>query len=269
MQDFYQEHKRTSVFSWREFSKLAGFTSPNYMKVVCEGKSGMSKAGAERAALAMNLVGYEVEYFKAMVTFGDAKSEAAKKSAFEKMAAIAKENRVRALDADAFTYLESWKNPVVRELAPMMKGAKPLELARACYPEVTAMEVRETLDFLVKNNFLKKTGEDSFEQSEKAVSGISEVLQMGIRSMHREMGNLAVKSLELPINERNFGGVTMGISQKTYGRIVKELEECRRRIIAIANEDDEADQVYRVNLQMFPLTKNTRILKRGNDNENV
>ena len=28
MQDFYDERKRTGAFSWREFSKLAGFASP-------------------------------------------------------------------------------------------------------------------------------------------------------------------------------------------------------------------------------------------------
>ena len=59
---FYEERKRTSAFSWRQFSKLAGFSSPNYMKVVCDGKSRLSKAGVEPVANAMGLIEHEKIY---------------------------------------------------------------------------------------------------------------------------------------------------------------------------------------------------------------
>jgi hypothetical protein len=36
---------------------------------------------------------------------------------------------------------------------------------------------------------------------------------------------------------------------------VKVLDECRRQVISIAAEDQNADQVYRLNLQLFPLTR--------------
>ncbi len=57
MRDFYEERKRSSLFSWREFSKLAGFTSPNYIQLVCEGKSRLSKTGVEKIATSMELAG--------------------------------------------------------------------------------------------------------------------------------------------------------------------------------------------------------------------
>ena len=39
MQDFYDSRKKSGAFSWREFSKNAGFSSSNYLKLVCMGKS--------------------------------------------------------------------------------------------------------------------------------------------------------------------------------------------------------------------------------------
>ena len=39
MQDYYDEKKRLSAFSWRDFSHAAGFSSPTYLKLVCEGKT--------------------------------------------------------------------------------------------------------------------------------------------------------------------------------------------------------------------------------------
>ena len=138
MRDYYEERKRSSLFSWREFSRLAGFTSPNYLQLVCEGKSRVSKNGINGVADAMELVGADRDYFCAMVHFGDAKNDEKKMQAFNEMQKIAKENRLRVVDGEAFKYFESWVNPVVRELAPIMPGAKPLELARQCYPVVSA-----------------------------------------------------------------------------------------------------------------------------------
>ena len=258
MLDFYEEQKLHHGFTWREFSKKAGFSSSSYMKVVCDGKSKLSRIGVERAGEAMGLVGFEMDYFRAMVKFGQESSDAKKNVALAEMLAIAKEHKVRVIESDLFDFYESWKNPVLRELAPMMPGATPGEMAKKCLPKVSAEEVRETLAFLTKNGFLKKKSDDTFEQAEKSITGSPEATRLAIRGMHYKMACLAGNALNLPKEERNFTGVTMGVSKNSYERIVKELDECRRKIIAIAAEDENIDQVYRLNLQLFPLTKNAK-----------
>jgi uncharacterized protein (TIGR02147 family) len=64
-----------------------------------------------------------------------------------------------------------------------------------------------------------------------------------------------VKALDLPLSERDMSGVTMGITRKAYEQIKKEIVDFRRRIVAIASADDDAEQVYRLNLQLFPLSE--------------
>ena len=51
MLDYYEDRKRRSAFSWREFSKITGFSSSSYMKVVCDGKSKLSRLGVEGCIL--------------------------------------------------------------------------------------------------------------------------------------------------------------------------------------------------------------------------
>ena len=265
MLDYYEERKRRSVFSWREFSKIAGFTSSSYMKVVCDGKSKLSRIGVERTGAAMGLVGFEMEYFRAMVEFGQASTEEKKKVAYENMLAIAKVHKVRVLEGDLFEFYDSWQNPVVRELAPLMPGATPGEIAKKCYPEISAAEVQQSLNFLTKAGLLKKAGDSSFVQAETSITGTPDATRLALRGMHRQMSKLATPALDLPVEQRNFSGVTMGVSRESYERIVKVLDECRRQIIAIAADDKTIDQVYRLNLQLFPLTKN---VKEG-ENENA
>ena len=265
MLDYYEERKRRSVFSWREFSKIAGFTSSSYMKVVCDGKSKLSRIGVERTGAAMGLVGFEMEYFRAMVEFGQASTEEKKKAAYENMLAIAKVHKVRVLEGDLFEFYDSWQNPVVRELAPLMPGATPGEIAKKCYPEISAAEVQQSLNFLTKAGLLKKAGDSAFVQAETSITGTPDATRLALRGMHRQMSKLATPALDLPVEQRNFSGVTMGVSRESYERIVKVLDECCRQIIAIAADDKDIDQVYRLNLQLFPLTKN---VKEG-ENENA
>ena len=163
VQDYYDERKRVSSFSWREFARAAGFTSPIYLKLVCEGKTRLSSVGAEKVGAAMRLVGYELDYFKLMVECCHAKTDDERKAIFESMLKIAKDNAVKVVDGDAYRYFETWIHPVVRELAPVMPGATPGEIARRCCLEASAGQVRESLDFMVDAGLLKKNG-DAYEQ---------------------------------------------------------------------------------------------------------
>ena len=256
LSDYYEERKRTSAFSWREFAKIAGFVSPSYLKDVCAGKTNLSKVTMGRVASAIGLAGHEVTYFEAMVQFGNAKTDDAKKKFLEQMHAIALDHKVRIIDKDAFEYYDSWKNSVVRELAPIMPGAMPGEIAKMCTQEISALEVRKSLAFLERAGFLKQVGENVYVQTEKSVEGSKEGLPLALRSMHREMGQLGIDSLDrFASNERNVTGVTMGIDHEAYERIVHELDECRKKITAIADDCCNIKQVYRLNLQLFPLSK--------------
>ena len=50
-------------------------------------------------------------------------------------------------------------------------------------------------------------------------------------------------------------GLTLGMSKKCYAEVVKELAECRRRIVALVQSDSVVEKVYRLNMQLFPMTE--------------
>ena len=255
LQDFYDERKRCGAFSWREFCKIAGFSSPNYMKLVCMGQSKLSKIKSPNVAKAMGLVGYEEEYFKQLVAFCNATDDFSKKEALLAMEKIAQEHKIRVIDSETFQYYESWKYPVIRELAPMMPGANPRDLAEECKEYVSAEEVRDILSFLVKAGFLKKEGDKTYSQTEQTVIGSKEALPIAIRAMHKEMANMASRAVDrYSTKERFFTGVTLGVTEDAYCRIIEELSTCCKKIVSIASEYKNLEQVYRVNFQLFPCT---------------
>lgn len=262
--DYYADRKAKSAFSWQEFAKMAGFSSPVYLKYVSEGRFNLSEDAAIRTAQAMHLADFECKFFVEMVKFDHAKNDAEKRSAFSKMITIAEANKAKILEGESFRFFEDWKNPVLRELAPAMPGAKPLALAHACRPEVSAAEVSESLNFLVKADLLKKGKDGNYAQTDKVVTtGPMNVTPLAVRGMHRQMGEFALDAIEnVPQDERHFSGLTLGITREAYEEIVQRIAEFRKDIIAIATRESATDEVYRLNVQFFPMTKKS-VNKKG------
>lgn len=255
MLDFYQERKRCSYFTWRKFASLAGFASSAYLKLVCDGKTSLSKPGIAKVARAMNLEGFDYTYFALLVKFGNAKNDSEKESALKELEHEARMNKIRIVDADAFRYYEDPNCPIIRELAPIMPGATLGEIASKIRSDTTGAQVRDILQFLVKANLLKKNNDGTYEQTQKSVTGSKETIPLVIRAMNKKMTELAAHSIAKDtVEERNFSGVTMGIDKPTYDRITKEIDAFRKKIVDIANECQSIDQVYQMNLQIFPLT---------------
>ena len=255
--DYFAEKKAKSAFTWQAFMQAAGFSSPVFLKYVSEGRYNLSEETSAQVASAMGLVGYEQDYFAEMVRLDQAKTDDEKKAIFNRMLALAEVHKVRIIEGDSFRYFESWKNPVLRELAPAMPGAKPLAIARACRQKISAAEVSDALNFLLKAGILQKNKDGNYVQTETGVStGPMEVTPVAVRGMHRQMGEFALEAIEgVPQNERHFSGLTLGITQDVYDEIVQEIAAFRKRIISIATRSEAVDEVYRLNVQFFPMTK--------------
>jgi uncharacterized protein (TIGR02147 family) len=258
VRDFYTERKDRSGFTWRDFAREAGYSSPVFLKLVCDGKANLSEVGVERVAAAMGLAGVDLQYFRELVAFNQAKDGAEKKSRFAHLRRLARENNREIIGEDQYDYFESWKNPVLREMAPNMPGATPAQLASKLAFDAETAGVKKSLNLLQKTGILEKDAAGNFKQGSKAIStGNLEVASLSVREMHRQMGELAVRALdEIPVKERDISGLTMGLSEEAFQRVSMEIEAFRRRIVAIAMEDSRTDKVYRLNMQLFPLTKN-------------
>lgn len=257
VRDFYTERKLRSGFTWRDFAKAAGYSSPVFLKLVCDGKTNLSEVGVERVASAMGLVGVELLYFRLLVSFNQEKNPEKQKAVFAELRQLAKENSVAVVGEEQYDYYENWLNPVVRELAPNMKAPTAAKIASQCVFDADTAKVKKSLKLLEKNGFLQKESDGNFTQPRKAIStGSIEVASLAVREMHRQMGELAVKSLDVvPMDERDISGLTMGISREAYDKVVQEIADFRRRIRAIVMESSGEERVYRLNMQLFPLTK--------------
>lgn len=256
LKDFYQERKPYG-FTFREFSKLAGYSSPVFLKLVIEGKANLSEVGTERVANATGLASTDAEYFRILVAMNQSKDAEQKKTLFKELRSIAKANKVKIVGEDQYDYYESWISPVLREALPHMAKSKASEVADALTFKSSAAEIRKSIQVLLNAGLLSQNADGSFAQTDQKIStGNLEMPSLAVRDMHRQMGELAVRALDtIPVEERDISGLTLGVPESVLPRLRAEIADFRRRISNIVTESPETDRVYRLNVQLFPLTK--------------
>lgn len=209
-----------------------------------------------KVAEAMELKGFHQDFFLLLVEFCDASDEDSRMAAFTLLQKVAKENKVRVMGSEAFDYYKSWVNPVVRELAPIMPGAKPSDIAKMCAPEVTAGEVRNSLTLMEKAGILQKDADGNYRQTDSGLSGNPLSVSVAMRALQKQMAQLAVDAPEsFSGSERNVSGLTFGADAETFRKLAEEMDNFRKKIVSILSGVREYDRVYRLNLQLFPLSR--------------
>ena len=76
------------------------------------------------------------------------------------------------------------------------------------------------------------------------------------------MGDLGIEAIErFGADSRSISGITLIVNRDSYGRIAREIDEFRKRIIAIASDTEDAHRIYQMNLQFFPMTWDVNEIK--------
>jgi len=259
LRDYYAEKKRTTgYFTHRYFAQIAGFSSPVFIKLVIDGKANLGKKSIEQICRAMNLSASESSYFENLVWFNQVKSSDKKHHFLQNLRALNEQYEVEVLDTEKYDFYSKWYHSVLREIAPNTNLKDDFAaLGELLIPALKKRETKKALKLLQQLQLLQKQEDGSYKQVKKIVSTGSEVESLAIRDLHIQMARLALYALEtISKEERDISGLTMGVSRKTVSSIKEEVKNFRERIMRIVAEDENpVDQVYRLNLQFFPLSR--------------
>src|SRR5688572_3603188 len=118
LRDYYDARKASSrAFSYRSFSRRAGLTSPNYLKLVIDGSRNLSADMAVRFADACGLKGDDARYFIDLVAFGQAAKPSERERHYARLTSFQRYRSAHRLDLAHAAYFSAWYMPAIRELA--------------------------------------------------------------------------------------------------------------------------------------------------------
>lgn len=244
--------------SFRSFAKEAGYTSPNFLQLVIAGTRNLSPANLPGTMRAIGLNKQESEFFASMVGFEQAQGFEEKNFHYQRMLRSRRYTEARPIDKGQYEYFEQWYHPVVREmLAHGEFTGDPAWIARRIHPALTVSQVERSIELLNRLGMIRKEdGDGKWMQAEPLISTPAEVASLAVANYHRSVLKLASESIEaFSPGERDLRAATLGIPKSAFPAIKRKMEELWREILAASQAGGKVEQVYQVNLQVFPLTK--------------
>ena len=102
---------------------------------------------------------------------------------------------------------------------------------------------------------LKKGADGSYRETEKNVIASKEGMAYAVHAMQHKMLQLADDSIErFEPQDRSVSSVTLTVNRECYERIAQEIDALRKKIVAMASETEDVDQIYYLNVQLFQMT---------------
>lgn len=257
LKNYYEAMKAsTPYFSYRYFSKLAGFASPNFFKLVAEGNRNLSSHGIQKFCKALKLGVKETRYFRLLVLKDQAQNPEEKDYFTRQLLKSKIFKTIKPITEAQYDYYSEWYHIPLRELIGRSDfNNDPKWIASQFTPPISEKEAREGLETLLKLGLIEATPEGSFRQVDTSISTGDEVTSFAVSNYHRRMIALGAESIErFPAAERDVSSLSMGMTKATAAKVKKMIQDFRKEIIAVVNQDTTVEEIMQFNMQYFPLT---------------
>lgn len=256
LRDAYEDlKKRQRGFSYRWFSRRAGMSSPNFLKLVIENQRNLTAESTEKFAQALGLGDKESAFFRELVGFNQAATAAEKNRYFERIGSYRRHRAVRSLERQAFEYLSHWYYPAIRELVSCQGFREDPEwIAKKLIPPITPADARRALDLLLELGLIERAEDGALRQGDPLLSTGPEVRSLAVGNFHRQMMERASAAIDIvPPERRDISGVTVSLSPKAFKMFKEKIIALRAELLELSAEEKHATRVVQFNFQVFPM----------------
>lgn len=256
-------------FSYRTFSRRAGFSSPNYLKLVAEGQRNLAPASIDKFARGLGLDRRERRVFRLLVLLDGARTDRERNDHYLGLLELVTDEPSARLRSHQFDVYRDWYPLVIREMTALGDfRPDPQWVAQRLRPRITTAQARRALNQLFELGLMVQT-EDGVEPAERRISTGPDVQSLAVRNYHRAHLGLAAEALDgVERDDRNVTAVTVKLTKRAYDEAVRAIADLRQRLLEIADEpqiDDDEAEIHHVLLAMFPVTQPSR--RSGDDDD--
>ncbi|HET6344011.1 MAG TPA: TIGR02147 family protein [Myxococcota bacterium] len=248
-------------FSYRYFAAQAGYASPNFLKLVIDGKRNLTMDSVNRFATALQLSPQERDAFEALVLLGQARTDEDRNRYYARLRRPDRpRNATQELQRAQYEVYSLWYALPIRELM-LMPGFvdDPIWISKRLRPRVRPADVKKALDLLEATGLAVRDTDGRLAPHEPKLSAQPSVPSLAIRNYHRAMLQLSAQALDtMPPSERNLSSVTIRLSREQYAAACAQIAEFRQRLLDTFEEapnQGAPQDVYVLGFQVVPVSQ--------------
>ena len=260
LHDFYEYKKSENPnFSYRVMAEKVGFKSAGHFTQIVKGAINISSHLLNGFSKFLRLKKREHEYFELLVQFDHAKTQEEKNSYYERIISF-KEVKAMLLTVDQYEFYSKWYYAVVRDILSLETFCGDYKkLANLVYPAISSKEAEQAVELLQKLGLVTCDTSGCFTVVEKFLeTPLVEDLSPALSNYAMNMIDKAKSAVnQMPPKERHIAWAGFSISKETYLAVLEELRTCRKKIMALVENEKNPERVYHMNIQLFPVSRTT------------
>lgn len=268
--DFYNYKKEITKnqlrpYNYTIFSAAADIKSPNYLKMIIEGKRNLSEDMISKFAKACGLNKAQADEFRYLVNFNQAEEPADRNMALKALSEYRVVQNVKhgQIDRKVFEKVPNWIGWIIYALVDQQGVYFDIaQLKDLLRNKASETEINHALKQLLDSGDLVKdatTGEIKKGPQKDVPEEIPPAL---IRRLQMQLMYLGLESLyQDQADEREFGSLTLSLTQKEFDELKFKLRQMRKALHkenTIARMSEKGERVYQLNLQLFPVTNSSK-----------
>jgi uncharacterized protein (TIGR02147 family) len=264
------ERERTPVFSNRYIVQKAGFKSPTALKHVIDGKRNLSLESANKFAGALKIEGIQRHYFLTLVLFNQASTIEEREKYLNELTELKRSETPSHIEEAQFEILSKWYHLVIREVVnlPDFKNSSKW-ISRVLMPQISPREAADSIQLLKLLGLIEKR-DGKYYPVDKTLTTDERVRSIKVLEYHRQMiQNGSESMVRFRSDEREISGTTLCMNSEDVQNIKKLIREFNKKVLNIAANSVDSDQIYQLNFQFFPLVLTDRKSRQFDDREDI
>lgn len=265
--DFYT-YKRASTkkslrpYNYAMFSAAANIKSPNYLKMIIEGKRNLSDDMVGKFAKALGMNKEQGEELNLLVNFTQSMDPADRNLWLKKLSEHRVGSKLKAGEIDRRTWekVPNWVAWIIYAMVDQqgvvfdVKTLKNLLRGKAAEDEIET-----ALNTLIASGELKMdTATGELRKGRSLIENPEEVPVALVRKLQAQLMYMGLESLyqDAP-TDREFGTLTMSLNKSEFEELKFKLRQMRKGMHkdnSIARMNSKGERVYQLNIQLFPVT---------------
>lgn len=255
-------------YNYQMFSAAANIRSPNYLKMIIEGKRNLSEDMISKFSKAMGLVKDQADDFRLLVEYGQASDPAERNLLLKKLS----EHRVRTkiksgeIDKKIWNKIPNWTGWVLYAMTDQ-EGVRfdSTSLKKLLRNKASENEIDQAIEGLIQAGYLIRNSETGeIKKSTQTVDSGEEIPVALVRKLQTQLMYLGLESLyqDAP-TDREFGTLTLALTKSEFEEIKFKLRQLRKNLHkdnAIHRTKEKGERVYQLNIQLFPVTETSENL---------
>lgn len=241
-------------FTYREFSRQAGFASPNILRLVIDSERNLSRDSALRFSEVLGHNKGEHAFFEDLIFFNQSQTTEEKNHYFQRLWAYPKSTLVQKLEKKQFKIFNHWYVSVICQMVDLKDFTPdPDWIADRIFPGISRVEAQQALDLLMEVGMIEFQDGKYIKKEASFFTG-KEVRSVYVRMHHQQMIELGKASIDTVVpDEREIGAVTMSVRKDQIAGVKERIANFRRELVESITGEGSAEVVYQLNFQFFPV----------------